>query len=106
MDERGYYSARQSVDRGRAKLDLNGILFLFHETYEQMSKDGYFQEFLGFRCTDWCSDSEGAYNPGKLGSEAMTAAHMSLKLNKGLLWPIEELCGNYSEDDLFDVIVE
>jgi hypothetical protein len=60
-----------------------------------LNKD-YFQENFGYFCVD------GGDVPGKLGSDIET--QMFRAIRKPDLWPIQEKCKSYSEDDLFDVI--
>lgn len=103
MSEKPYYSTRQNINANKLKLDLPTVLQIFGELYVLLSKKGYFQQGLGFRCIDTAYD-EYTYKAGTLGTETMVAAQIALKLNKDGLWPIEEAFEHYSEDDLFDVI--
>lgn len=57
--------------------------------------------YLDFLKNDYFYENSGDV-PGKLGADI--EAQMFIKLKKPDLWPIEEKCNNYSEDDLFDVI--
>ncbi|MEG4964153.1 MULTISPECIES: hypothetical protein [unclassified Microcoleus] len=84
---RKYYSNRKNPDASR--LDLPMLVKLFKIVYLDFLKNDYFYENSGDV-------------PGKLGSDI--EAQMFIKLKKPDLWPIEEKCNNYSEDDLFDVI--
>ena len=84
---RKYYSNRKNPDASR--LDLPMLVNLFKAVYLDFLKNDYFYENSGDV-------------PGKLGADIK--AQMFIKLKKPDLWPIEEKCNNYSEDDLFDVI--
>ena len=72
------------------------LLRLFRDVYLQFSSKEYFQEAFGYVCVD--ADEV----PGTLGIDI--EAQMLRKLRKPNLWPIQEKCLGYSEDDLFDVI--
>ena len=80
---RKYYSNRKNPDASR--LDLPMFLKLFKAFYLDFLNKDYFQQ-----------------NFGDLGADI--EAQMFLAIRKSDLWPIEEKCNNYSEDDLFDVI--
>lgn len=84
---RKYFSHRKNPDASR--LDLPMLVHLFKTVYLDFLKNDYFYEMSGSV-------------PGKLGADI--EAQMLIKLRKSDLWPIEEKCNNYSEDDLFDVI--
>src|SRR6476469_1533151 len=84
---RKYFSHRKNPDASR--LDLPMLVNLFKTVYLDFLKNDYFYENSGDV-------------PGKLGSDI--EAQMLLAIRKPDLWPIEEKCDNYSEDDLFDVI--
>jgi hypothetical protein len=84
---RKYFSHRKNPDASR--LDLPMLVNLFKTVYLDFLKNDYFYENSGDV-------------PGKLGADI--EAQMFIKLRKSDLWPIEEKCNNYSEDDLFDVI--
>jgi hypothetical protein len=84
---RKYFSPRKNPDASR--LDLPMLVNLFKTVYLDFLKNDYFYEKSGSV-------------PGKLGADI--EAQMFIKLRKSDLWPIEEKCNNYSEDDLFDVI--
>jgi hypothetical protein len=84
---RKYFSHRKNPDASR--LDLPMLVNLFKTVYLDFLKNDYFYKNSGDV-------------PGKLGADL--EAQMLIKLKKPDLWPIEEKCNNYSEDDLFDVI--
>jgi hypothetical protein len=84
---RKYFSHRKNPDASR--LDLPMLVKLFKTVYLDFLKNDYFYE------------KSGAV-PGKLGADI--EAQMFIAIRKPDLWPIEEKCNNYSEDDLFDVI--
>jgi hypothetical protein len=84
---RKYYSSRKNPEASRYELPT--FVKLFQAVYLDFLKNDYFYENSGDV-------------PGKLGADIK--AQMFIKLKKPDLWPIEEKCNNYSEDDLFDVI--
>lgn len=84
---RKYYSSRKNPEASRYELPM--FVNLFQTVYLDFLKNDYFYENSGDV-------------PGKLGADIK--AQMFIKLKKPDLWPIEEKCNNYSEDDLFDVI--
>ena len=86
---RKYYSSRAGKNPDASRLDLPRFVTFFKAFYIEFLKNDYFYENSGDV-------------PGKLGSDI--EAQMFLDIRKPDLWPIEEKCNNYSEDDLFDVI--
>ncbi|MEG4408782.1 hypothetical protein [Microcoleus sp. MON2_D5] len=86
---RKYYSIRTGKNPDGSRLDLPRFVTFFKAFYLEFLKNDYFYENSGDV-------------PGKLGSDI--EAQMLLDIRKPDLWPIEEKCNNYSEDDLFDVI--
>jgi hypothetical protein len=96
MSERKYYSIRTGKNRKALVIELTMLKRLFKSLYKQFLEKEYFQEAFGF----WCVD-EGDI-PGSLGSDI--EAKIFILIRKDNLWPIEEKCRKYSEDDLFDVI--
>lgn len=66
--------------------------------YTEFENDGYFQEYFGY----YCVDANPNQVPGKLGENV--DAQIYRLLRKDNLWPIKEKIGEYSEDDLFDMI--
>lgn len=87
--KRKYYSSRAGKNPDASRLDLPRFVTFFKAFYLEFLKNDYFYENSGDV-------------PGKLGSDI--EAQMLLAIRKPDLWPIEEKCNNYSEDDLFDVI--
>jgi len=90
-----YYSQRHGVNPNANGLPLADVLNLFLRVFEHLRKDGYFDEAFGFCCVD-AGDIEG-----KLGDVDLA---ILLDVHKKNLWPIEDKCHSYQEDDLFDVI--
>ncbi|MEG4862911.1 MULTISPECIES: hypothetical protein [unclassified Microcoleus] len=86
---RKYYSHRTGKNPDASRFDLPIFVKLFKAVYLEFLKNGYFSENSGDV-------------PSKLGADI--EAQMFIDLKKPDLWPIEEKCNNYSEDDLFDVI--
>lgn len=76
-------------------LPLGDILDLFLKIYQEMREQGYFDEYLGWRCVDM------GEVPGHVRSPDLD---VYLKIRKKFLWPIEDNLFLYDEDDLFDII--
>jgi hypothetical protein len=87
--KRKYYSNRTGKNPEASRYELPMFVKLFKAVDLDFLKNGYFSENSGDV-------------PGKLGADI--EAQMFIDLKKPDLWPIEEKCNNYSEDDLFDVI--
>jgi hypothetical protein len=96
MGKRSYYSIRTGKNPNAARFDLPVLLRLFRDLYNLFSSKEYFQEAFGYHCVD------AGEVPGKLGRDI--EAQMFRKLRKPNLWPIQDKCLEYSEEDLFDVI--
>ena len=84
---RKYFSHRKNPEASRYELPM--FVELFKAVYLDFLNNDYFYE-------------KSRAVAGKLGADIK--AQMFIKLKKPDLWPIEEKCNNYSEDDLFDVI--
>jgi hypothetical protein len=95
MGSRQYYSGRTGKNPLATDLDLPTLLTLFRDLYLHFCREGYFQEAFGLHCVS-------GYIPGTLGSDL--EAQMFRKLRRQGLWPIDDKCLQYTEDDLFDVI--
>jgi len=80
-----YYSHRTGKNPEAIRYELPMLVKLFKTLYLDFLNKDYFQQ-----------------NFGDLGADI--EAQMFLAIRKSDLWPIEEKCNNYSEDDLFDVI--
>lgn len=80
-----YYSHRTGKNPEAIRYELPMLVKLFKTLYLDFRNKDYFQQ-----------------NFGDLGADI--EAQMFLAIRKSDLWPIEEKCNNYSEDDLFDVI--
>jgi len=96
LEERRYYSIRTGKHPLGSQLDINLMLRLFANLYNDLTEKGYFQEAFGYVCVD-LGDV-----PGEVGLDVN--AYFILKLRKDKLWPISENYTHYDESDLFDVI--
>ncbi|MEP7285043.1 MAG: hypothetical protein ABI947_04660 [Chloroflexota bacterium] len=96
MTEKRYYSTRTGKNPAASQLDLPMFLRLFRDLYDGFLSKDYFQQAFGYYCTD-----NGKVS-GTLGSDI--EAQLFRKLRKPNLWPIEDKCLDYSEDDIFDII--
>jgi hypothetical protein len=94
--EKPYYSIRTGKNPLSRSIDLPTLLRLFRSIYEGLRIEGYFQQDLGYHCVD------AGFVPGTLGYDI--EGFMLLELRKSNLYPIAEQLGNYTEDDLFDII--
>ncbi|MHB0936426.1 MAG: hypothetical protein ACYC6A_08555 [Armatimonadota bacterium] len=95
MRESPYYSIRTGKNPDGGRLDLPLLKRFFMVIYKDLLQNGYFQESFGIDCTD-------GYQPGTLGEDI--EAKILWKIRKERLYPIENYCADYSEDDLFDII--
>lgn len=93
---RRYYSARTGKNPQANHIDLPMLLRLFKDIYRDYTERGYFQQAFGYSCVD------AGDVPGSLGADV--AAQVFRRIRKADLWPIEQCCLEYKEDDLFDVI--
>jgi len=93
---RQYYSIRTGKNPNSSSFDLPILIRLFRDLYLDFLNKDYFQENFGFSCVD------AGEIPGKLGFDIEVQIFRSIR--KPDLWPIQEKCENYSEDDVFDVI--
>ena len=82
---RKYYSNRTGKNPEASRYELPMFVKLFKIVYRDFLNKDYFQQNFGYQGAD-------------------IEAQMFLAIRKSDLWPIEEKCNNYSEDDLFDVI--
>jgi len=96
MTDKRYYSLRTGKNPYSNTLDLEMLLVLFDSVYRDFSRRGYFQEAFGYYCVDQ------EWVPGTLGPDIQ--AVILRRLRKTSLWPVEQLCASYSEEDLFDVL--
>ena len=94
--QRRYYSMRTGKNPQSKGIDLRITLVLFKDLYSQFDDEGYFQEAFGYDCVD------AGFVPGLLGENIEARARRVLR--KDGLYPIEDKCLQYSEDDLFDII--
>jgi hypothetical protein len=96
MGNRRYYSIRTGKNPDASRYEFPILLRLFSHFYLEFLNKDYFQEDFGYYCVDAGEVS------GKLGFDIET--QMFRAIRKPDLWPIQEKCKSYSEDDLFDVI--
>jgi len=92
--EHVYYSHRKGVNENLKGLPLGEVIELFVRVFHQLSNEGYFSEAFGYRCVN--GDIDGLLPDVEL--------EVLLTIRKKSLWPIEEHCSQYSEDDFFDII--
>jgi hypothetical protein len=97
MKRREYYSVRIKKNLSGLRLDLATLLKLFYSLYKDFEEKGYFQESFGYSCVD-----HDGHVAGTLGFNI--GAMVLRKLRKDNLWTIDARWGQYSEEDLFDVI--
>lgn len=90
-----YYSQRKGTNPNMAGLPLPDVIGLFVRVYDQFREDGYFHEAFGYVCVD------SGYIPGRVRDIEL---EILLSLHKKTLWPIDQKCQFYSEDDFFDVL--
>jgi hypothetical protein len=90
-----YYSQRSGLSPHPNGLPLKDVIGLFVRVYDQLCEDGYFQEALGYECVD------AGFVTGTLRDPDLA---ILLAIRKRDLWPIRLHSGEYSEDDLFDMI--
>jgi hypothetical protein len=96
MVNRQYYSARTGKNTDAIRFDLPMLLRLFRDIFLAFTSNDYFQEAFGYYCVD------AGEVAGQLGTDI--EAQMFKSLRKSNLWPIQDKCLDYTEDDLFDVI--
>ena len=93
---RRYYSVRTGRNPLSGGFDIDTMRSLFSEVFIYFEDEGYFQQALGYQCVD------AGFVSGTLGRSLEGA--LLLTLRKRDLTPIRRMIGQYSEDDLFDVI--
>lgn len=93
---REYYSVRTGKYSDNEQINLELLKDLFKAVYQDFVRKDFFYEAYGFECVD------SGFNPGIAGEDIEIFFYR--RLRKRNLWPIEEKCYEYSEDDLFDVI--
>jgi hypothetical protein len=92
---RPYYSVRTGKNE-LTKYDLQVLLRLFRDFYQSFAGRYYFQEAFGY----YCVDSQEV--PGSLGNDI--EAQIFRRIRKENLYPIQDKCSSYSEEDLFDIV--
>jgi hypothetical protein len=96
MPKRLYYSVRTGKNPKGPTIDFPTLKQLFQDLFRTLEQDGMLQEHFGYECVD------AGRVPGSLGEDINAAFRFHLR--KDELWPVEKCVGNYSEDDLFDII--
>lgn len=90
-----YYSTRTGSNPLADGLPIEDFVGLFVSVFDELRLDGYFHEAFGYSCVD-AGEIDGKIRD--VGLEIL------LSVRKKRLWPIEACAGEYSEDDLFDMI--
>ncbi|MGV3578746.1 hypothetical protein [Brevundimonas sp.] len=93
---RTYYSERNGRTPNGGRLDRSTFIALFRSEFTRLEEAGFFAEHFGFSCVD------ADRIDGLLGSDIN--ARMLFSIGKPFLWPIDNQCANYDQDDLFSVI--
>jgi len=96
MNKRDYYSVRTGKIKPSQEIDLKVFKKLFLVIYNKLESDGYWQKYFGYYCVDQ-EEVDGEFGPD-------LESVFFINLKKEGLYPISEKIGDYSEDDLFDVI--
>jgi hypothetical protein len=99
MDHKVYYSQRLGKNDGKSKINLEMLRKIYLALFQHFHDKEYFRESIGFY-----DSNSGNYVAGELGSDESINRHLLLKLRKENLWPIIYNIGEYSEEDLFDII--
>lgn len=92
---RPYWSERHNQQPGPDTLTLSGVARRFGELVLELTRLGYLAWAFGEFCVDGDWD-------GELGAEPAGEVHRLL--GRGALWPVAELCADYTLDDLCDVV--
>ena len=92
---RQYYSQRKGTNPNQKGLPLAEVRDLIVLVFEELRRDGYFDESFGYSCIDAGQVDGKVRNP---------ELEMLLSIRKKGLWPIHEKAPFYSEDDFFDVL--
>src|SRR6476661_2606218 len=96
MRDKPYYSVRTGKHALGGDLDLPTVLRVLSGIYEDLERERYFQEALGFECVD------AGFVSGTAGKDL--EGYVLFELRKTHLLPFRTQFPNYSEDDLFDVL--
>ena len=94
MSPKQYYSIRTGKNPNAQGLGIEELRDLFLRLYNQLDREGYFTEAFGFYCVD------EDFIPGKVADPYY---EILVKIRKKNIWPIEDRCTEYSEDDLLDI---
>lgn len=95
---RPYYSVRTGRNTGAVALELSMLRDVLRSEVEGLEERGWLQESFG----KWCPDADDHLIPGTLGRDI--EVRILVALRKRNLWPVREHYGDYSEDDVFDMI--
>jgi hypothetical protein len=93
--QRQFYSVRTGKNKNTDGFNLEIIKTLFLQIYEDLRSEGYFDEYLGWYCVDIGEVAGHIKSP---------SLDILIKLRKDYLWPIDQKCPQYNEDDLLDMI--
>jgi len=96
MAKKDYYSIRTGKHPEGKKYSFDILRRLLRDIYSDLKREGYFDEYFGFRCVD-----EG-FVPGILGPDIEAKVFRALK--KEGLYPFYEKFLSYTEEDTFDVL--
>lgn len=92
---RPYWSERRHQVPGSDVLTLEGVTRRFGELVQDLTRLGYLAWAVGQECVDGDWD-------GQLGADPAQEVHRLL--GRSQLWPVTAYCGDYSLDDLCDVV--
>ncbi|WP_077530917.1 hypothetical protein [Vreelandella utahensis] len=90
-----FYSVRTGKNKNTEGFEFPEFLDLFFRSFRNFQDEGYFDEYLGWRCVDM------GEVPGKVSDVELD---ILLKIRKQGIWPIEANLGDLEEDDVFDLI--
>lgn len=94
-EEHQFYSIRSGSNPNAEGFGIDDFRELFARVYRNFRSEGYFDQSFGF----WCVDAEDI--PGTIQDPEL---EIFLKMRKKNIWPIDNYCEFYTEDDLLDVI--
>lgn len=95
MIKREYYSVRTEKLGSDGKIDFEMVKKLFLSNYNILEKEGYFQKYFGFECSD-------GFQRGQISEHFDD--YVFLNIRKDSLFPVETKLKDYTEEDFFDVL--
>lgn len=95
MIKREYYSVRTEKLGSDGKIDFEMVKKLFLSNYNILEKEGYFQKYFGFECSD-------GFQKGQISEHFDD--YVFLNIRKENLFPVETKLKDYTEEDFFDVL--